>query len=260
MKQKFEEKVIVVTGGSKGIGKACALAFAQAAGKVVIADLDEAQGQKTVEEIQKNQGEALFVPCDVSQASQVENVMARAVQTYGGVDVLFNNAGIQTYGTVVEMSEADFDRTLNVNFKSYFLTCKYAIPEMRKRGGGSIVNTASVQGLATQRNVAAYAASKGAIITMTKTIALDHAQDNIRCNAIAPASVLTPLLQGAAEHSQPSSPQNAIEQWGKAHPMGRVAQPQEVANLVLFLASDEASFCTGGCYLVDGGVMASLGV
>ncbi len=260
MKKRFENKVIIVTGGSKGIGKACAVAFAQESGKIVIADQDQIEGEKTIHEIKENQGDAIFVSGDVSQSDDVRKIINTAVKTYGGIDMLFNNAGIQTYGTVVEMPEEAFDRTLAVNLKSQFLTCKYAIPEMLKRGGGSIVNTASVQGIATQLNVAAYAASKGAIIAMTKTIALDYAKENIRCNAIAPASVRTPMLEGSAQFFEPDSPNAAIQKWGESHPIGRVAQPEEIGNMVLFLASDDASFCTGGCYLVDGGVMASLGV
>jgi NAD(P)-dependent dehydrogenase (short-subunit alcohol dehydrogenase family) len=159
---------------------------------------------------------------------------------------------------VDEMSEDDWDRQINVNLKSVFLVCKYAIPEMRKRGGGAIVNNASVQAFASQRTVAAYAATKGGIVSMTNVMALDHAPDNIRVNCIAPGSIRTPLLENSAQAFDPEDPEAAIAAWGKDHPIGRIGTVEDVANLVLFLASDEASFCTGGCYRVDGGLLSAL--
>jgi NAD(P)-dependent dehydrogenase (short-subunit alcohol dehydrogenase family) len=258
MTKRFKDKVIIITGAAMGIGKAAALAFASEGGSVAIADISEADGQDTVRQINEAGGEAIFVRCDVSQSEDVQRLVKETVAAFGGLDVLYNNAGVVRYGTVVELSEEDWDYQLNTNLRATFLTCKYAIPEMMKRGGGAIVNTASVQAFASQRTVVAYAASKGGVVSLTTTVALDHAPDNIRCNCIAPGSIHTPMLDMAANLFVPEDPDQAIADWGKMHPLGRVGQSEEVANLVLFLASDDSSFCTGGCYRVDGGLLSSL--
>jgi NAD(P)-dependent dehydrogenase (short-subunit alcohol dehydrogenase family) len=258
MQKRFEEKAVIVTGGAKGIGKACALAFAREGGRVAIADVSDQAGRETVDLIETAGGEAIFVKCDISDSAEVQQLVKQTVEAFGGVDVLHNNAGVVRYGTVVEMSEEDWDYQLNINLRASFLTCKYTIPEMIKRGGGAIVNTASAQAFASQRTVAAYAASKGGIVSLTTTVALDHADDNIRCNCIAPGSVHTPMLDMAAELFVPDNPEQGIIDWGNLHPLNRVGRPEEVANLVLFLASDDSSFCTGGCYRIDGGLLSSL--
>jgi meso-butanediol dehydrogenase/(S,S)-butanediol dehydrogenase/diacetyl reductase len=255
---RFENKVVIVTGSGKGIGRTCAQSFAREGARVVIADIDERASRQTVNDIVASGGQALFVKTSIENPANVADMVKETVEVFGGIDVLHNNAGVVRYGTVVELSVEDWDFILNINLRATFLTCKYVIPEMRKRGGGTIVNTASAQAFASQKNVGAYSASKGGIVSLTQSIALDHARENIRCNCIAPGSIATPMLEDAANIFVPHDPGQAINEWGNLHPLGRVGTPQEVANLVLFLASEDSSFCTGGCYRVDGGLLANL--
>jgi NAD(P)-dependent dehydrogenase (short-subunit alcohol dehydrogenase family) len=195
---EFSNKVVVVTGGSVGIGQSCAHAFAAEGASVVIVDIDEKNGAKTVRDIEENGGQAIFVKADVSQSAEVQEIPDAAVKAFGGIDVLHNNAGIQHYGNVVSTPEEEWEYVLGVNLKSVFLCSKYCIPEIKKRGGGAIVNTASVQSFACQPNVAPYTTSKAGILALTRSMAVDFAKDNIRVNAICPGSVDTPMLRFAA--------------------------------------------------------------
>ena len=258
MAQRFRDKVAIVTGAGKGIGRASAVAFAREGASVVIADIDRRAGEETAQIIQDAGGRAALTVGDIAEESYVKQVIQTAVSEFGGVDVLHNNAAILIYGTVVDQPVEEWDRQINVNLRATFLTCKYAVPEMRKRGGGAIVNMSSVQATASQKTVAAYAASKGGVASLTTTIALDHAAENIRCNCVAPGSIHTPLLDEAADAFGPDNPAAMIQAWGERHPLGRVGRVEEVARLVLFLASDDASFMTGGYYRVDGGLLAAL--
>ncbi len=188
-------------------------------------------------------------------------MMRAAVDAFDGIDILVNSQGIQRYGTVEETDEALWDEVMNVNVKSMYLTARFAIPEMRKRGGGSIVNIGSVQGLATQTRVAAYSTSKAANIGLTRTIAVDYAHEGIRANIVLPASIDTPLLRYAADLFRGDKSEDAlIADWGGMHPLGRVGTAAEVAELVAFLAGPRSSFITGAEVKVDGGMMAALGV
>jgi NAD(P)-dependent dehydrogenase (short-subunit alcohol dehydrogenase family) len=253
--RRFVGKVAIVTGAGMGIGAAVAKALAREGAAVVIVDFDPVAGESVTAEIVADGGQATVVVGSVSVASDAERASRVAVETYGGVDLLVNNAGVVIYGEVPEFREEDWDTVVDTNLKGQFLMSKYAIPEMRSRGGGSIVNLASVQALISQREVAAYAASKGGIVSLTKSLALDHAKDKIRVNSVLPGSVRTPMLLHAAELA-PGDPEETVAQWGRIHPRGTVIEPEEIAAVVLFLLSDEASAVTGAPYIVDAGLSA----
>ena len=258
MHQRFSDKVVIVTGAGMGIGQASALAFGREGGQVVVADISAPHGEETAGQIRAAGGQALFVPCDVSRAEDVRRLVAETVAAFGGIDVLHSNAGVVRYDKIGDTTEEDWDWMMQINLKGVFLTCKHTIPEMRKRGGGAIVITASTLAFGAQELKGAYCASKAGAVSLAKSVAIEYARENIRCNCVAPAGVLTPMMEAAVHLFAPDNPEEAIEASGKAHPLGRNARPEEIANVVLFLASDEASFCTGACYLVDGGVTASM--
>ena len=254
-----KEKIVIVSGGAHGIGEAAVLAFAREGYGVTVADIDSAAGTRVVHNSHQLPGEVMFIRADVSRSEDAQEVVRTTVSAFGGVDVVFNNAGIQppeSYQDVERLDEAIWDRVMDVNVKGCFLLCKYAIPELRRRGGGVIVNNASVQGLQSQKLVPAYAASKGAVLSLTRNLALDYAEDNIRVVAICPGSVDTPLLRAAAALTAPDDPEGTLSAWGRKHPLRRIARPEEIAEVVMFLASDKASFITGEYVCVDGGLMA----
>ena len=253
--QRFTGKVGIVTGGGHGIGAAVARALAGEGASVTIVDIDVDAGKLVASEITETGGNAISVGGSVGDAQDAERAVHATVGAFGGVDLLVNNAGVVIYGEVPEFLERDWDTVIDTNLKGQFLMSKYSIPEMRKREGGSIVNLASVQALISQREVAAYAASKGAIVSLTKTLALDHAKDQIRVNCVLPGSVRTPMLRHAAELA-PGDPEKTIEMWGRIHPRGTVIEPEEIAAVVLFLLSSDASAVTGAAYVADAGLSA----
>lgn len=258
---EFSGKVALVAGGALGIGLAAARKLATGGASVVICSDREEQVERTVEELRGEELEVLGIRADVTSSTDMRRLVDFAAETYGGVDVLVNSAGVQRYGTVVETEEDVWDEVLDVNLKGIYLASRCAIPEMKKRGAGAIVNISSVQAFASQTGVAAYTASKGGINALTRAMALDHAPDNIRVNAVCPASVDTPMLRWSASLFQgDKSVEETLEDWGGMHPLGRVARPEEVAEVIAFLASPRSSFVTGGDYKVDGGMLAALGV
>ena len=256
----FENKVAMVT-GTTGIGKAIAKRLASDGARVLCCGIDTRANEALLHEA-IDAGMAISVRhCDVSCAADVEVAVAVATELYGGLDILMNSAAIHPYGTVLETDLETWNRCLSVNVTAIFLFARFCVPEMRRRGGGAIVNIASVQGRASQRGVAAYATSKGAILSLTRALAVDYAADGIRVNSVSPGSVATPMLELAARTFSPESPVEAVfKRFGQAHPLGRVGTPEEVAELAAFLASPRAGFCTGGDYLVDGGLTAGLAV
>jgi NAD(P)-dependent dehydrogenase (short-subunit alcohol dehydrogenase family) len=258
---EFSGKVAIVAGGALGIGRAAARKLAAEGASVVICSDREDQVEGTVAELRDGGLEVSGTRADVTFSDDMKRLVGFAAETYRGVDILVNSAGVQRYGTVVETEEEVWDEVLGVNLKGIYLASRHAIPEMRERGGGAIVNLSSVQAFASQKGVAAYTASKGGINALTRAMALDHAEDNVRVNAVCPASVDTPMLRWSADlFKGDKSVEETLEDWGKMHPAGRVARPEEVAEVIAFLASPRASFVTGGDYKVDGGMLAALGV
>ena len=242
---RMKDKVAVITGAGKGLGEAMALLFSREGAKIVIFDIDETAGQDTVEQIREKAGEAIFVQGDVSKVDDAVRLIDAAVDAYGRVDVLVNNAGVHVDRTVANTTEEEWDRILGVNLKGVFLCSKAAIPQMRRQGGGNIICISSISGLIGQLNQAAYNASKHGIIGLVKCMAYDHALENIRANAICPGVMNTPLVA--------SVPEEHIAPYRKTSLLERFAEPSEVANAALFLASDESSYVTGSAMVVDGG-------
>ena len=256
-------RAALVTGGSRGIGRAVAELLAASGASVGVCGLESDQVDETVRAIREHGGEALALTADVTDHGAIAGAVDATVEAYGRLDTLVTSAGIQRYGTVVDTDEAVWDEVFAVNVKGVFLAAQAALPHLRRSGQGSIVVISSVQGHVTQTDVAAYAASKGALDALVRAMALDEARTGVRVNAVCPASVDTPMLRASARRFSDGSDEGTeqlIGVWGRSHPMGRVAQAREVAEVVAFLASSRASFITGEDVRVDGGLLASLGI
>jgi NAD(P)-dependent dehydrogenase (short-subunit alcohol dehydrogenase family) len=246
-------KVALVTGAASGIGRAAALLFAREGAAVAIADLNQA-GQAVAQEIIRDGGRAIFELADVTQAADCQRVVERTLSEFGGIHVLLNNAGIMRRASVVELREEDWDRVMSVNVKSIFLMSRQVIPIMTRSGGGSIINTASGWGLAGGPRAAVYCASKGAVVLLTKAMAIDHGPQEIRVNCICPGDTDTGMLRNEAQ--QLGEREEAFLTASARRPLGRIGKPEEIAQAALYLASDAASFVTGTALIVDGGGLA----
>lgn len=251
-KNDFTGKVALVTGGASGIGRATALAFAREGADVVITDVQTELGQKVAKEIEEYGRKALFISADISNEKDVQNIMAQTLKTFGRLDCAFNNAGIEgEQGFTPDCTEKNWDKVMNVNLKGVWFCMKHQIPQMLKQEGGAIVNCSSIAGLVGFPGIPAYVASKHAVIGLTKTAALEYAKLNIRINAVCPGVIQTPMIDRFT-HGEASVQKQLVN----GEPVGRVGNPEEVAEAVLFLSSQASSFVTGHAMPVDGGWVA----
>ncbi|MFH1643086.1 MAG: SDR family NAD(P)-dependent oxidoreductase [Patescibacteria group bacterium] len=251
--EDFKNKVVVITGARRGMGRVDALLFAQNGAKVVVSDISQEDCQAVVDEIEKKGGEAIAVKCDVSQKQEVDNLFQKTIEKFGRVDVLVNNAGIAEFKPFLEITEEEWDRTLDINLKGYFLCAQIAAKKMAKQKSGVIVNIASIamgQVGVGFPNIVHYCASKGGIAAMTEAMALELAPYNIRVNAIAPGMIETPMVDSIKQ--DPKATEGILNRI----PLGRMGKPEEIADLVVFLASDKSSYITGSIVVIDGGWLA----
>jgi 2-keto-3-deoxy-L-fuconate dehydrogenase len=254
---RLDKKRAVVTGAGSGIGRSVAQALAQQGASVVCLDIDPRAALETAELIRTTGGPAHPVQCDVSRDAEVNRAMSAAAAELGGIDILVNNAGVAHVGTVETTSEADFDRLFDVNVKGAFLCTRAVMPILLAGGGGVILSMASIAGLMGVPERFAYSATKGAILAMTYSIAVDYMKRNIRCNCICPARVRTPFVEGFVNKNYPGRQAEMMKTLSEYQPLGRMARPEEVAAMAVYLCSDEAAFITGQAFPLDGGVLVT---
>lgn len=252
---RLDGKTSIITGGGSGIGKAIARRFAEEDARVALLEINAEVGEETAREIEADGGTAAFFECDVSEWSEVRASFQDVVDQFGGLDILINNAGIAHVGTVEETTVEEFDEVYDVNVKGVYNCLRAAVPEM-KEDGGSILNIASVVSSVGIPDRFAYSMSKGAVLTMTYSVACDYVDQGIRCNAISPARIHTPFVDGFLEENYPDRQEEMFEQLSQTQPIGRMGTPEEVAALSLFLCSDEAGFITGSNFPIDGGFVS----
>lgn len=243
---KLEGKVAFITGFGSGLGRAIALAFAREGAAVGGTSKTEAKGRETAGMVERSGGRALFGAGDVGDANAMKALIDQTVQRFGGIDIVVNSAGVRTNGSITEITEAEWDRTLDANLKGAFVVSRLAVPEMKKRGGGVILHIAARSGMLGQSGRAAYCASKGGLITLTEAMAMDHAPDHIRVNCICPGPTRTPMVD--------TSTPEKLARYQSRVPLGRIGEPEDIAYAALYLASDEASFITAAILPVDGGM------
>ena len=244
---RFQEKSVIVTGGASGIGAATVKLFIDEGARVIIADIDP-KGQSLAEKLNQQGQRATFVQTDVSKSDQAEHLIEETLRHHGQLDILHNNAGVLVIGNVTTISEADWDRSININLKSVYLVSKYAIPAMQKAGSGVIINTSSTAGISGGGGYSVYSASKAGIILLTQCMALDFAEQNIRVNAVCPGPTATSMILASTEDKQ-----RTLNRWADELPIGRAGQPEDIAKAVAYLASEDAEFVTGTAFVVDGG-------
>jgi NAD(P)-dependent dehydrogenase (short-subunit alcohol dehydrogenase family) len=248
-------KTAVITGGGSGIGKAIAKLFAKQQAQVAIIELSKSNGEATLQEISEAGGRAILYTCDVSKQAEVKSVFDQIYADSGKVDILVNSAGISHIGNLEKTTEADFDRIFAVNVKGVYNCLLYGVEKMKLSGGGAILNVASIAGIMGIPDRFAYSMSKGAVLSMTLSVARDYINQNIRCNCISPGRVHTPFVDDFLRKNYPGQEQEMFEKLSKTQPIGRMATPDEIAALVLYLCSDEAGFVTGSDYNIDGGFL-----
>lgn len=253
---RFDNKVAVVTGGASGIGRAAAELLATRGAAVAVLDLEAEAGREVVADITAHEGRAVFCQVNVADAARVQSAVDNAREAFGAIDILVVSAGIQRYGDALTTTDEGWAEVMSVNLNGAWYAARACLPDMVKRGG-AIVNVASVQSLASQANVLAYTASKHALIGLTRSMAMDFARVNVRVNAVCPGTVDTPMLHRAA--SLDPNPQSVLEACAQMHPLGRIARPEEIGEVVVFLAHERASFVTGAVWTVDGGLLTRLG-
>ncbi len=256
---RFHGKVAIVTGAASGIGRATALAFAREGARVACADINAEGAEDTARAIGAEGGQAIAIRADVASEADVRAMVSETVRRWDALDILFNNAGVGLGAPVTSMTLAQWQRVLDVNLTGVFLGCKYAIPEMLRRGGGVIVNTASDAGLRGSPYLSAYCASKAGVVLLTKSLAVEWAAQGIRINCVCPGLVRTPIVEPYLRQMQEltgAAPSETWERLARSHPIGRVGEPEDIARAVLFLASEEAAFITGVALPVDGGMEA----